>query len=68
MLNELAPWLPFALLPSAAEAGRPQPELLELRLPAGESDWGTAFVNETVETVQEWPIDNVLKNFALRAA
>ena len=57
-------WLPYALLPADDQA---PPQLLELRLPPGATDWGTAFQAQTVDTVQVWPIDIVLKNLAIQA-
>jgi len=60
-------WLPFALLRSAPDEGRPLPVLLELRLPPGETDWRRAIEAETAQPVATWTIDGVLKNFAFSA-
>ena len=66
-MYDLLGWLPYGILPSAPEDGRPEPELIEMRLPPGQSDWMKAFRTETVETVQAWNIDIILKNFAVQA-
>jgi len=60
-------WLPFGLLPSDQAVGRLFPEIHELRLPAGETDWLAAIQAGTVETLQRRPIDDVLKHFAMQA-
>jgi hypothetical protein len=60
--------MPFGLYPSAPDEDRPLTQILELRLPEGETDWLAAFAHETVETVQVWSIDDVLKNLAMEAA
>src|SRR5919201_6384265 len=64
-VERMVRWLPYALW---TQPDDPAPVLLELGLLAGETDWATAIVNETVETLQVWPIDDVLKNFVLQTA
>jgi hypothetical protein len=67
VLKTIAPWLPYVVSPSNPAAGQPKPAILELRLPAGASDWPSAIMADTVETVELWPIDVVFTELADRA-
>lgn len=66
--HDLLGWLPYGLLPSAREEGRPEPDIVEMRLPEGVSDWAVAFREETIATVQAWPVETALHRFAYQAA
>jgi hypothetical protein len=61
-------WLPFLIDSSAPEPGGPGPIISEVTLPPGETDFFVALDAESVITVEQWPIEAVLRNFAYQAA
>lgn len=67
MRHLITQWLPYALYPSAPDEGRHEPELLELRLDAGVSDWRAAIETGTVHVMQSWPLTVVFNILADRA-
>jgi hypothetical protein len=55
-------WPPYLLHPSAGEQGRPDAEIVQI------GNWDAAMAGGTVDVVQTWPIDAVLKSLVVAAA